>query len=92
MEFQMKQLAKAIAPIILPLAIAVVPSPDGLAQHAWYFFAIFMGGVAGLILESLPGPAMGLIGVAATAALAPWTLFGPAELTARGISCAYAGH
>jgi L-tartrate/succinate antiporter len=79
-----RQLAKIVMPIAIPLAIAVLPAPAGLAQHAWYFFAIFMGVVAGLILESLPGPAMGLIGVAATATLAPWALFGPAELAAPG--------
>jgi L-tartrate/succinate antiporter len=73
-----------MAPIAIPLAIAAVPAPTGLAQHAWYFFAIFMGVVAGLILESLPGPAMGLIGVTATTTLAPWALFGPAELAAPG--------
>jgi len=82
----MRQLAKSVAPIIIPLAIAIVPAPEGLAQHAWYFFAIFIGVVVGLILESLPGPAMGLIGVAATATLAQWTLFGPAELSATGFN------
>ena len=82
----MLKVAKAAVPILIPLTIAVVPAPDGLAQHAWYFFAIFIGVVAGLILESLPGPAMGLIGIAATAALAPWTLFGPAELAAKGFN------
>jgi L-tartrate/succinate antiporter len=82
----MKNVVKTVVPIIIPLAIAVVPAPDGLPQHAWYFFAIFIGVVSGLILESLPGPAMGLIGIATTAALAPWTLFGPAELTASGFN------
>lgn len=82
----MKQLAKTVAPIIVPLAIAIIPAPEGLDQHAWYFFAIFIGVVSGLILESLPGPAMGLIGIAVTAALAPWTLFGPAELSAGGLN------
>lgn len=82
----MKKIVRAVAPIIVPIVIAFVPAPDGLAQHAWYFFAIFIGIVLGLILESLPGPAMGLIGVAITAALAPWTLFGPNEISASGFN------
>jgi L-tartrate/succinate antiporter len=57
-----------------------------LPQHAWYFFAIFIGVVFGLILEPVPGPAIGLIGVTVVAASAPWTLFGPAELSARGFN------
>jgi len=82
----MKKITRAVAPIIVSIVIAFVPAPDGLAQHAWYFFAIFIGIVLGLILESLPGPAMGLIGVAITAALAPWTLFGPNEISASGFN------
>jgi L-tartrate/succinate antiporter len=78
--------ARAVIPIVATIAVALIPAPAGLAQHAWYFFAIFIGVVLGLILESLPGPAMGLIGVAITAALAPWTLFAPAELSAGGFN------
>ncbi|HXZ69176.1 MAG TPA: DASS family sodium-coupled anion symporter, partial [Alphaproteobacteria bacterium] len=37
-------------------------------------------------LESLPSSAIGLIGVTTVAALAPWTLFGPAELSAPGFN------
>lgn len=80
----MKKIARAAAPIIIPIVLVCIPAPAGLAQHAWYFFAIFLGVVLGLILESLPGPAIGLIGVAIVAALAPWTLFGPADLSASG--------
>jgi L-tartrate/succinate antiporter len=82
----MRKVARTVVPIITATAVAIVPVPDGLAQHAWYFFAIFIGIVSGLILESLPGPAIGLIGVAITAALAPWTLFGPTEMSASGFN------
>jgi L-tartrate/succinate antiporter len=64
----------------------VIPPPDGLAQNAWYFFAIFVAVVLGLILETLPGSAIGLIGVTVVAALAPWTLFGSAELSTPGFN------
>lgn len=80
----MKKAARTFIPIIAPIAVAFVPAPEGLAQHSWYFFAIFVGIVFGLIPESLPSPAIGLIGVATIAALAPWTLFGPTALSASG--------
>jgi len=82
----MTKAARIAVPIVAAAVVATVPAPDGLAQHAWYFFAIFCGIVLGLILESLPGPAIGLIGVALVAALAPWTLFGPAEISASGFN------
>ena len=82
----MTKLLKRFAPLIVAIIVALMPHPDGLAQHAWYFFAIFSGVVLGLILEPLPGPAIGLIGVTIVAALAPWTLFGPAEMSAKGFN------
>ena len=78
----MSELFKRLAPLLLAILVALVPHPDGLPQHAWYFFAIFAGVVVGLILEPLPGAAIGLIGVTVVAALAPLTLFGPAETSA----------
>jgi len=70
--------------VAIPLAviaiIALLPAPSGLAQHAWYFFAIFSGVVAALVLEPLPNTAVGMIGITVVAALAPWVLLSPAEL------------
>jgi L-tartrate/succinate antiporter len=77
---EMGGISKRLLPILLAILIAVLPHPVTLPQHAWYFFAIFAGIVLGLILEPLPGGAIGLIGVTVVAALAPWTLFGPGEL------------
>jgi L-tartrate/succinate antiporter len=67
-------------------AIAMVPAPAGLAQHAWYFFAIFAGVIVGLVLEPLPGGALGLIGVTIAAVLARFVLYGPAELAKPGFN------
>lgn len=69
-----------IAPPVVTVAIALLPVPAGLAPHAWYFAAIFAGVVAGLILEPLPGGAVGLIGVVLTALLGRWVLFSPQEM------------
>ena len=77
---------KTFAPVAAAIVVALISPPEGLAQNAWYFFAIFIAVVLGLILESLPGSAIGLIGVTIVAALAPWTLFGPAELSTPGFN------
>src|SRR5512134_2485471 len=82
---------KALVPLAVALLVALIPPPEGLAQHAWYFFAIFVGVIVGLVLEPLPGAAIGLIGVALVTVLAPYVLFGPAELAKPGFKAANAG-
>ena len=71
-------------PIAVTLVLALVPAPEGLPQHAWYFFAIFAGVIVGLMVEPLPGGAIGLIGVTLVTVLAPWVLFSPAEMAKEG--------
>ena len=54
---------KALAPVVVAIIVALIPAPAGLPQHAWYYFAIFVGVIVGLMFEPLPGGAIGLIGV-----------------------------
>jgi len=75
---------RALAPVALAAILALLPAPDGLPQHGWYFFAIFAGVILGLMLEPLPGGAIGLIGVTLVAALAPWVLYSQQELAKPG--------
>jgi L-tartrate/succinate antiporter len=82
---------KALLPVIVAGLIALTPPPEGLAQHAWYFFAIFAGVIVGLMLEPLPGAAIGLIGVVVVTVLSPYVLFGPADLAKAGFKPANAG-
>ncbi len=81
---------KALLPVVAAGVIALLPAPEGLAPHAWYFFAIFVGVIVGLMLEPLPGAAIGLIGVVLVAVLSPYVLFGPAELAKAGFKPANA--
>ena len=81
---------KAIAPVAVAIVIALLPAPAGLPQHAWYFFAIFAGVVVGLVLEPLPGGAVGLIGVTVVTVLAEWVLYNPQELAKAGFKPANA--
>lgn len=63
-----------------------MPAPLGLPQHAWYFFAIFAGIVAGLIAEPIPSQAVALTGVTVIAVLHQYALFSPEELARSGFS------
>jgi len=67
-------------PIAVSVIIALCPTPAGLEQHAWYFFAIFAGTITALVIESFPFAAIGLMGSTIVAVLAPWVLFGAKEL------------
>jgi L-tartrate/succinate antiporter len=77
---------KALAPLVVAAVIALMPTPDGLAPHAWYYFAIFAGVIVALMLEPLPGAAIGVIGVTFATLLAPWVLYAPAELAKPGFN------
>src|SRR5260221_6782702 len=56
---------KTIAPLAVWLAIYLVPVPAGLNADQWHYFAIFAAVIAGLILESMPVGAVGIIGLTA---------------------------
>jgi L-tartrate/succinate antiporter len=81
---------RAWVPLVVAAAIALLPAPAGLSQHAWYFFALFAGVIAGLVLEPLPGGAVGLIGITVATVLAPFVLFSPAEIAKAGFNPANA--
>jgi len=80
----MKLSWKAVTPVVVAVVLALIPPPDGLAQHAWYYFSIFAGVIVGLMFEPLPGGAIGLIGVAVVTVLAQFVLYSPAELAKAG--------
>jgi citrate:succinate antiporter/L-tartrate/succinate antiporter len=54
---------KTIAPLLIWLALYLVPVPAGLNANQWHYFAIFAAVIAGLILESMPVGAVGIIGL-----------------------------
>lgn len=77
---------RAAVPLAVIAVLALLPAPAGLEEHTWRYFAIFAGVIAALVLEPLPNPAVGIIGVTAVALLAQWTLFAPAELAKPGFN------
>jgi L-tartrate/succinate antiporter len=60
---------KAFVPLIVGAVIALSPTPAGLDPRAWYYFALFIAVIVGLILEPIPTAAIGFIGVTLGAAL-----------------------
>jgi citrate:succinate antiporter/L-tartrate/succinate antiporter len=54
---------RAAAPFVVWLLIYLVPVPEGLKANQWHYFAIFAAVIAGLVLESMPPGAVGLIGL-----------------------------
>jgi len=81
---------KALAPVAVAIVLALLPAPSGLAQHAWYYFAIFVGVIVGLVLEPLPGAAIALIGLTVVTVLAPAVLFAPEQLLRPGFTASTA--
>jgi di/tricarboxylate transporter len=75
---------RVAVPVLIALALAALPPPAGLAQHAWLYFALFAGVIAALVTEPLPNPAVGLVGLSLAALLSPYVLFAPADLAKPG--------
>jgi citrate:succinate antiporter/L-tartrate/succinate antiporter len=54
---------QTIAPLGIWLVIYLLPVPAGLNANQWHYFAVFVAVIAGLVLESMPVGAVGLIGL-----------------------------
>jgi len=65
----LSQNMKIAIPILVAIIIALLPTPEGLAVNAQYFFAIFLGVIIALILEPIPAALIGLVGVSLSATL-----------------------
>jgi L-tartrate/succinate antiporter len=94
-----EKVMSAVIPIAVTLILALLPVPQGLTPKAWYYFAVFAGVVAGLILEPLPVSVVCIIGLVIAASFqlvsakptdsVRWLLSGFASNTAWLIFAAY---
>ncbi len=62
-----KALVPWTAPLVAGGLVLLVPAPAALAGKPWLYLALFVTVVVGLVLEPLPGAAIGLIGVTVAA-------------------------
>lgn len=85
-----RPLLTLLSPLLICAVIAVLPAPAGLAQHAWYYVAIFAAVIVGLIVEPIPAAAVGLVGVVTVAALARFVLLSPEQIAAPGFNASRA--
>ncbi len=65
----MRPFWRCAAPLIVWLAIALIPHPSGLSTSAWNYFGLFAAVIIALILEPIPPGAVGLVGITIAAAL-----------------------
>ena len=70
----------------VPLLLMLLPAPSGLSEQGWHFLALFVAVIFGLIIEPIPSAAVGLVGVVAAAAFAPFVLFTSAQLAQPGFN------
>ena len=94
-----KLLRNALIPVIVWIVLMLIPVPQGLQPHAWYYFALFVGVILGVMLEPIPAAAIGIIGVTLATALqliskkpgdaVRWTLSGFSNGTVWLIFVAY---
>lgn len=87
---------KSVMPVLVGIIIALFPAPQGIDQNAWFYFALFVSVILGLILEPIPSAAIGVIGVTLAATLrlvyAPAHIVDPTfNLTRESIKWALSG-
>ncbi|HEY3382495.1 MAG TPA: DASS family sodium-coupled anion symporter [Vicinamibacterales bacterium] len=59
---------RAVVPMGVAIALALLPVPAGLTRNAWLYFSLFAGVVTGLVLEPIPAAGVGFVGMALMAA------------------------
>ena len=69
-----KQLGRWLITIGIGMLIAFLPRPEGVTREAWTLLAIFVATIVGSIVQPMPGSAMVLLGVIATALFGSLTI------------------
>ncbi|MSU48295.1 MAG: anion permease [Opitutus sp.] len=69
---------RAAIPLLVGAGVALLPVPNGLAAHAWFYFAVFAAVILALITEPISATGVGIIGVTLVAVTG--IVFTPAQL------------
>ncbi|QAY72856.1 DASS family sodium-coupled anion symporter [Agromyces protaetiae] len=56
-------IVKVAAIVVVTVAIAVIPPPEGVESNGFIMLGVFVGTILGLILQPLPTPSVALIGL-----------------------------
>lgn len=64
-----KHMTSVLIPLAVWAALIAMPVPKGLPTVGWYYFAMFMAVIVGLILEPIPGSIIGLLGICVASVL-----------------------
>lgn len=83
-----RRVIAALAPLAVGLAMALLPPPAGLPQYGWWYLAIFVAVIVGLITEPIPASAVGFLGVTVAAVLGRFVLFSEAQLASTNVTSA----
>jgi L-tartrate/succinate antiporter len=78
----------AAIPLAVGIAMALLPPPTGLPQHAWWYLSLFVAVIIGLITEPIPAAAVGFLGVTVAAVLGRFVLFSDAQLASTNVPSA----
>jgi hypothetical protein len=81
-----RRVVAAMTPLVIGLAMAVLPPPAGLPQYSWWYLALFVTVIVGLITEPVPAAAVGFLGVTVAAVLGRFVLFSEAQLTSTNVT------
>lgn len=75
---------KLLAPLITMGVLFLIPVPEGMPPQAWYYFAVFMAMIVGMILEPIPATAISFIAVTICVIGSNYLLFDASELANPG--------
>ena len=81
----MSRVWRVLIPIAVGAVVALLPAPTGLSPQAWYYFALFVTVIVGVVTEPIPPAAVGLCGVI-VASVSGLVRESPAQATAWALS------
>ncbi|MCX8956007.1 anion permease [Erwinia psidii] len=80
MTFAKENIWKSLVPLCILALMLLIPVPEGMPPQAWYYFAIFVTMIVGMILEPIPATAISFIAVVVSVIGSHFLLFDATEL------------
>jgi len=80
MSVSKEKIGKLLAPLVVMALMLLIPVPEGMPPQAWYYFAVFVAMIVGMILEPIPATAISFIAVTICVIGSNYLLFDASEL------------